>query len=140
MNPSAKSPIGAAGLFQFMAPTARRFGLKTRPVDERLAPEKSARAAAKYLKVLHWQFNSWPLVLAVYNAGEGRVGRLLKNSSEKTFEAIEESLPIETQMYVPKVMATVALREGVDPAKLPAPTTMNMPEGIFLTAWVFRYE
>ena len=140
MNPSAKSPVGAAGLFQFMAPTAQRFGLKSRPVDERLVPEKSARAAAKYLKVLRKQFDSWPLALAAYNAGEGRVGRLLKNSSAKTFEAIEELLPIETQMYVPKVMAIVALREDVDPAKLPAPTAMIMPEGIFLAAWVFRTE
>jgi membrane-bound lytic murein transglycosylase D len=140
MNPSAKSPVGAAGLFQFMAPTARRFGLKSCPVDERFAPEKSAQAAAKYLKVLHQRFNSWPLALAAYNAGEGRVGRLLKNSSAKTFEAIEDSLPIETQMYVPKVMATVALREGVDPAKLPAPTAMQMPEGMLLVAWVLKYE
>ena len=116
MNPSAKSPVGAAGLFQFMAPTAQRFGLKSHPVDERLAPEKSARAAAKYLKVLHKRFDSWPLALAAYNAGEGRVGRLLKKSSAKTFEAIEGSLPVETQMYIPKVLAIVALREGVDPS------------------------
>lgn len=139
-NPEAKSPVGAAGLYQFMASTAQRFGLKAKPTDERFAPEKSALAAARYLKVLHKQFHSWPLALAAYNAGEGRVGRLLKNSSAKTFESIEDSLPVETQMYVPKVMATVALREGVDPAKLPAPTAMIMPEGIFLVAWVFRYE
>jgi membrane-bound lytic murein transglycosylase D len=138
MNPSAKSPVGAVGLYQFMAPTAERFGLKTRPVDERLVPEKSAHAAAKYLKVLYKQFNSWPLALAAYNAGEGRVGRLLKKSSAKTFEAIEDSLPVETQMYVPKVMATVALREGIDPAKLPSPTAMQMPAGMFLVAWVFK--
>lgn len=140
MNPAAKSPVGAVGLYQFMAPTAERFGLKTRPIDERLVPEKNARAAAKYLKVLYKQFNSWPLALAAYNAGEGRVGKLLKKSSAKTFEAIEDSLPVETQMYVPKVMATVALREGVDPAKLPAPTAMQMPGGMFLVAWVFKYE
>lgn len=138
MNPSAKSPVGAAGLYQFMAPTAERFGLKTRPVDERLVPEKSAHAAAKYLKVLYKQFNSWPLALAAYNAGEGRVGKLLKKNSAKTFEAIEDSLPVETQMYVPKVMATVALREGVDPSSLPAPTAMQMPGGMFLVAWVFK--
>ena len=138
MNPSAKSPVGAAGLYQFMIPTAERFGLKTRPVDERLVPEKSAHAAAKYLKVLYKQFNSWQLALAAYNAGEGRVARVLKDSSAKTFEAIEDSLPLETQMYVPKVMATVALREGVDPTKLSAPTALQMPEGMFLVAWVFQ--
>lgn len=138
MNPSAKSPVGAAGLYQFMVPTAERFGLKTKPVDERLVPEKSAHAAARYLKVLHKQFNSWPLALAAYNAGEGRVSRLLKKSPQKTFEGIQDSLPVETQMYVPKVMATVFLREGVDPVNLPAPTAMQMPAGLFLVAWVFK--
>jgi membrane-bound lytic murein transglycosylase D len=138
MNPSARSPVGAAGLFQFMVPTAERFGLKTQPVDERLLPGKSAHAAAKYLKVLYKQFDSWPLALAAYNAGEGRVSRLLKNSSTKTFEAIEDSLPVETQMYVPKVMATVSLREGVNPRELPAPAAMQMPAGMFLVAWVFK--
>ena len=138
MNPAARSPVGAAGLYQFMIPTAERFGLQTRPVDERLVPDKSAHAAARYLKVLYKQFNSWPLALAAYNAGEGRVGRLLKKSPAKTFEAIEDSLPVETQMYVPKVMAVVAMREGVDPLKLPAPTAMQMPQGMFLVAWVFE--
>ena len=138
MNPSAKSPVGAVGLYQLMPPTAERFGLKTRPTDERLVPEKSARAAAKYLKALYKQFNSWPLTLAAYNAGEGRVSRLLKQRSGKTFEAIEDSLPIETQMYVPKVLATISLREGIDPVNLPAPTVMQMPEGMFLVAWVFE--
>lgn len=121
LNPEAKSPVGAAGLFQFMPATAQRFGLKTAPVDERKNPQKSARAAAKYLKVLYGQFKSWPLVFAAYNTGEGRIGRLLKKHNKKTFEEITEYLPVETQMYVPKVMATVELRENVDADKLPPP-------------------
>ena len=122
LNPSAISPVGAVGLFQFMPATAKRFGLKTQPKDERLVPEKSARAAARYLKVLYKQFQSWPLSLAAYNAGEGRVSKKLAASSVKTFEAIENTLPLETQMYVPKIMALVALREGIDPLSLPGPT------------------
>ena len=121
LNPEAKSPVGAAGLFQFMPATAQRFGLKMSPVDERNNPQKSARAAAKYLKILYGQFKSWPLVFAAYNTGEGRVGRLLKKHDKKTFEEIAEFLPVETQMYVPKVLATVELRENVDPDKLPPP-------------------
>lgn len=136
-NPAARSPAGAAGLFQFMPATARRFGLRTWPRDERLVPERSAEAAARYLRILHRQFGSWPLALAAYNAGEGNVARALKKSREKTFEAVEDSLPIETQMYVPKVMAVVALREGVDPAALGAPAARrSLPQSLAVLAWL----
>ena len=121
LNPKARSPVGAVGLFQFMPATAQRFGVSTRPVDQRTDPGKSARAAAQYLRVLHKQFNSWPLALAAYNAGEGRVGRLLKQSGGNTFESIEGSIPMETRMYVPKILALISVREGVDGATLPAP-------------------
>ena len=120
-NPSARSPVGATGLFQFMPATAERFGMNVAPQDDRLDPHKSARAAAQYLRFLHGRFESWPLALAAYNAGEGRVGRLLRTHDGVSFEDIVAYLPSETQMYVPKVMATVALREGIDPATLPPP-------------------
>lgn len=122
LNPQARSPVGAAGLFQFMPATAKRFGLNLAPRDERLDPAKSARAAAKYLRTLHGQFGSWPLAFAAYNAGDGRVARTL-GKEPGTFEKIADKLPLETQMYVPKVFATVALREEVDPATLPPPKT-----------------
>ncbi|MBN1269333.1 MAG: lytic transglycosylase domain-containing protein [Kiritimatiellae bacterium] len=121
LNPNARSPAGAAGLFQLMPATAKRFGLRTHPRDERLVPAKSARAAAQYLKILHGKFGDWPLALAAYNAGEGRVQRLLDARGADAFDAIADDLPLETRMYVPKVMATVALRENVDPATLPPP-------------------
>lgn len=121
MDPLARNPVGAAGLFQFMPPTAQRFGLSTERPDERLQPDKSARAAAQYLRFLHRQFRSWPLALAGYNAGEGRVGRLLKKSGAQTFEAIADELPAETRMYVPKLAAVLELREGVQLHDLPAP-------------------
>lgn len=120
-DPEARSPVGARGLFQFMPATAQRFGLKTFPFDERTDPAKSAKAAAQYLRALHGRFRDWPLVLAAYNAGEGRVGRALDASKTRSFDAIASSLPAETRLYVPKVMATVAAREGVDPFALPAP-------------------
>jgi membrane-bound lytic murein transglycosylase D len=120
-DPQAQSPVGARGLFQFMPATAQRFGLKTFPVDERTDPAKSGRAAAQYLRVLHARFGDWPLALAAYNAGEGRVGRTLEGSKARSFDGIAAQLPAETRLYVPKVMATVAAREGVDPFALPAP-------------------
>ncbi|OGV70823.1 MAG: hypothetical protein A3K19_26905 [Lentisphaerae bacterium RIFOXYB12_FULL_65_16] len=121
LNPDAESSAGAAGLFQLMPRTANRFGLRTFFFDERKDPEKSARAAARYLKALYRQMGSWELALASYNAGEGRVGRLKKERKATSFNEIAEHLPVETQMYVPKVMALITLRENIDPAKLPPP-------------------
>jgi membrane-bound lytic murein transglycosylase D len=109
---NARSPAGAAGLFQLMPPTAQRMGLAMRPTDQRFNAEKSARASAKYLRTLHTEFRDWPLTLAAYNAGEGKVRRLLANQRVKTFDQIASSLPAETQMYVPKVEAVIQRREG----------------------------
>lgn len=127
LNPEARSPVGAAGLFQFMPATAQRFGLVLEPKDERLEPAKSARAAARYLRFLHGKFTSWPLAFAAYNAGEGRVRRLLQEKNASSFEDIAEYLPLETRMYVPKVMAVVSLREGKDPNRLPGPSKIAAP-------------
>jgi membrane-bound lytic murein transglycosylase D len=121
LDPNALSPVGAVGLFQFMPATARRFGLRTEQPDERKDPAKSARAAAQYLRFLHAECGNWPLALAAYNGGEGRILRLLKQHSAQTFDQIVPHLPLQTQMYVPKVLATVAIREKIDPAQLPAP-------------------
>ncbi len=121
-NPAAKSPAGARGLFQLMPVTAKAQGLSLFPFDERIHPEKSARAAATLLRRLHGMFDSWPLALAAYNAGEGRVRRVLKAEDAKTFAEIADALPTETRLYVPKVLATLAVREGIDPAKLAAPS------------------
>jgi membrane-bound lytic murein transglycosylase D len=117
-NPVARSPVGAKGLFQFMPGTAKSMGLSTLLPDERTDPEKSARAAARYLRTLHGRFGNWALVLAAYNAGEGRVGRTLAARQAKSFTAIADALPAETRMYVPKVCALIALRAGVPPERI----------------------
>jgi membrane-bound lytic murein transglycosylase D len=117
-NRRARSPAGAAGLFQLMPATAKRFGLRSWPRDQRYQPEPSARAAAQYLKQLHARFGDWSLALAAYNAGEGRVQRLLDRHKTQSFDGIATRLPAETQMFVPKVEATVLRREGVALAKL----------------------
>lgn len=123
-DPLAESTSGALGMFQFMPDTAARFGLQVEPwYDERVSPEKSARAAAQYLRVLHRQFGSWPLALAAYNAGEGFIGRMLEKYTAHSFEDIAAHLPDQTRRYVPKVLETVENREGIAPAAIPPPTS-----------------
>lgn len=117
-NPDARSPAGARGLFQLMPATAERYGLSLFPFDQRVNPEKSAHAAARALRALHAQFGSWPLALAAYNAGAGRVSRALAARHATMFAAIASALPVETRLYVPRVYATIAVREGAPPAGL----------------------
>jgi len=110
-DPNAESKAGALGLFQLMPATAERFGLKTFPEDERVMPVKNAKAAAAYLRLLHEEFGGWSLALAAYNAGEGRVGRIMKTYNAKTFSEVAPYLPAETRRYVPRAMIIMALRE-----------------------------
>ena len=105
-----------------MPTTARRYGLSTWPFDKRLQPEASARAAASYLADLHGQFKDWRLALAAYNAGEGAIHKLLAERKARTFDAIAPRLPAETQMYVPRVEATLARREGLKLSQLRVPS------------------
>jgi len=120
-NPDARSPVGAVGLYQLMPATARQLGLSLRPQDQREQPEKNGQAAAKYLKHLYSKFHDWSLALAAYNVGEGRVQRIMTKHKVRTFDAISPYLPAETQMYVPKMDATLQRREGMTLAQLPAP-------------------
>jgi len=122
-NPRARSPAGARGLFQLMPDTAKALGLSLLPFDQRTHPQASARAAAAYLKKLHARFGDWPLALAAYNSGEGRVSRTLKARGAKDFAGIAEQLPAETRLYVPKVLATVRVRSGLTPDQLAAPSS-----------------
>lgn len=120
-NPRARSPKGAAGLFQLMPATARSLGLSTWPLDDRLDVDDNARAAAKYLRYLYGRFGEWRLALAAYNAGEGRVGELLASARVKSFVGIAPKLPAETQLYVPRIEATLRKREGVALGRIGAP-------------------
>jgi membrane-bound lytic murein transglycosylase D len=108
----AQSPAGAAGLFQLMPETARRFGLSLWPRDQRFQPEPSATASAQYLKSLYDTFHDWRLALAAYNCGEGTVQKLLDRYKTRNYDDIAEHLPAETQMYVPRVEAVILQREG----------------------------
>lgn len=121
-NPKATSPVKAKGLWQFMATTARQFGLIVRgKTDERTNPEKATDAALTYLNDLHTRFGSWLLAAAAYNSGGGTVSKALLEVTGKTtgtdsdFFKILPRLPKETQDYVPKLIATARL--GNDPLK-----------------------
>lgn len=112
-NPTALSPVGACGLFQLMPATARELGLSTNLPDERTDPHKSAEAAARMLRRLHVKFGDWPLALAAYNAGPTRVQRTLDQQQARTFAQIASALPLETRMFVPKVLAVLKVRAGI---------------------------
>jgi membrane-bound lytic murein transglycosylase D len=107
----ALSPARALGLWQFIASTGYKYGLKRGTwVDERMDPEKSTMAAIEYLKELHQIFGDWTTALAAYNCGEGAVLRFLKTQRINyldNFWDLYEKLPQETASYVPRFLATL---------------------------------
>ncbi len=113
-NPLALSPKGARGIWQLMPATARRFGLQRDGlIDERTDPVRSTMAAVRYLKALHDRWGDWPLALAAYNAGEGRIERALSISGAHDFSTLVQlgMLPEETRLYVPSVLAAAEQME-----------------------------
>ena len=107
MNPKAVSRMGAKGLWQFMFPTAKQYGLKSNNyIDERFDPLKATRAALTYLKDLYDMFGNWELAIAAYNCGPGNVNKAIKRSGGKTdFWKIYSWLPKETRGYLPALIA-----------------------------------
>ena len=104
--PTAKSPVGATGLWQFMGPTAGDLRLKRDEwIDERMAPEKATEAACKHLRYLYGIFHDWELVLAAYNWGAGSVQRVMRRTGKKTFWDLYPYMPAETRNYVPTFTA-----------------------------------
>jgi membrane-bound lytic murein transglycosylase D len=107
----ALSRARALGMWQFIASTGYKYGLKRdRWVDERMDPEKSTAAAIAYLKDLHQIFGDWDTVLAAYNCGEGRVLRVIKTQRVNYldhFWDLYRKLPSETAFYVPKFLAVL---------------------------------
>lgn len=106
-DPMATSRVGAAGLWQFMVPTAKHYGLTVNSLlDERRDPIKSSQAAAKYLKDLYNSFGDWTLAIAAYNCGRNNVLKAIKRAGgARDYWAIYPYLPRETRGYVPAFIA-----------------------------------
>ncbi len=116
LNPTIRSRVGAAGLWQFMPATGRLFNLyQDFYIDERLDPYKSTEAACIYLKSLYNRFKDWELVLASYNAGPGKVRRAIRKSGyKKKFWEIYDFLPRETRSYLPQFTAMIYVFNHLD--------------------------
>ncbi|MEC4889119.1 MAG: transglycosylase SLT domain-containing protein [Nitrospira sp.] len=116
-NPHAYSRAKATGPWQFMKGTGLVYGLRIdHYVDERRDPIKSTVAAARYLRDLYDLFGTWPLAMAAYNAGEGKVMRALHKAQAETFSDISKTKLIraETKQYVPRIMAATVIARNPD--------------------------
>lgn len=109
---AARSRARAQGIWQFIAPTGRRYGLRSgRVVDERSDPVKATEAAAAYLRDLHDMFGDWYLAMAAYDSGEGRVARAIARAGTDDYWELCRlgALPRETRLYVPSVIAAALI-------------------------------
>ena len=131
LSPTAVSPMGAVGLWQFMPTTAKSYGLEVNSlVDERRDPVRSTEAACRYLKDLYSIYNNWTLAIAAYNCGPGNVNKAIARSGGKTFWEIYDYLPRETRGYVPAFIgATYAYAyhqlHAIEPTEAPVPLSVD---------------
>ena len=113
LNSRAVSQVGAVGPWQFMAGTARDYGLVVNAKrDERKDYYKSTHAAARYLKYLYNEFGDWLLVLAAYNGGPGYVYNAIKKSRSRNFWDLQYYLPAESRNHVKRFISTHYILEG----------------------------
>ena len=129
LNPTARSKVGAMGLWQFMPYTGKLYGLEINSlVDERCDVIKSTKAAVKYLKDLYGIYNDWLLVIAAYNCGPGNVNKAIKRANKGTdYWAIYNYLPRETRGYVPAFIAVNYAMEYATDVYNICPSQVNMP-------------
>ena len=128
---------GAGGYWQLMASTARNLGLRVdRWADERWDPIKSTKAAAKYLRTLHEQYDCWVLALAAYNAGARPVSGAVKKSCATNYWEISghRGLPAGTRAYVPKVLAAMEIMRNPEAYGFECPKYLARHD--FDPAWV----
>jgi membrane-bound lytic murein transglycosylase D len=133
LSPTARSRVGATGLWQFMYGTGKTYGLKqTTYVDERCDPVASTRAACRYLADLYKIYGDWTLALAAYNCGPGNVNKAFKRAGEKAknYWDIYPYLPSETRDYVPSFIAatyayTFHRQHEIDFGECPIPLAVD---------------
>jgi membrane-bound lytic murein transglycosylase D len=144
-SPQAYSPVGAAGLWQFMPATGMAYSLRVDWwMDERRDPERATEAATRHLQDLYRMFGDWYLAAAAYNAGAGRIQRAVAKTGPGDFWHVAKPgvLPSETANYVPKLIAAAIIGhhpnrygfDGIhyeetlsyDKADVPASTTVEV--------------
>jgi membrane-bound lytic murein transglycosylase D len=144
-EPTARSKVGAMGLWQFMPDTAKAYGLPVdRWADQRLNPQAATEAAADFLSDLHRRFGSWELAIAAYNMGYWGVAGAVRKYNTNDFwvlSRLEAGIPWETTLYVPKIIAAAIV--GRNPAvfglhEVPLDASMdseevNVPPGTALS-------
>jgi membrane-bound lytic murein transglycosylase D len=132
-HPLAVSRAGARGIWQFMGPRGRGYGLqRTMWIDDRQDPEKSTRAAARHLRDLYAQFGDWYLAMAAYNSGPGTVQAAVKRTGYADFWELyrRNVLPKETRNYVPIILAVTIVTKnlsqyGFDDVSMDEPLTYD---------------
>lgn len=111
LSPLAKSPAGAAGMWQFMQATGRKYGLEVNEnIDERYNLEKATRAACAYLKESYEMYGDWMTVAASYNAGQNRISRRLEQQG--VTNAMDLWLVEETSRYMFRILAAKTVLEN----------------------------
>jgi membrane-bound lytic murein transglycosylase D len=144
-DPTARSGVGALGMWQFVQGTGEEYGLRRDHwIDERMSPEAATGAAARYLGDLHQRLGSWELALAAYNMGYGALLRAIRKYNTNDFwtlAALEAGLPFETTLYVAKIMACAVVGRnpsrfgftvGTGEAEAPL-TAVEVPGGVQLS-------
>ena len=132
LNPTAVSPAGATGIWQFMYTTGKMYGLEVNTfIDDRRDPVKATDAAARHLKDLYNMFNDWGLAIAAYNCGVGNVRKaILRSGGKTTYWAISPYLPRETQNYFPIYIAAYYMMKyhnahGITAADISIPSDVD---------------
>ena len=118
-NPQSKSSVKAIGIWQFMAPTAKKLGLSIDSyIDERKDPVRSTKAAVKYLKQLKGEFGKWYLAIMAYNCGNGKLRKAIKEAGSDDLSVLldEEAkyIPLETRRFFKKIVVMALLSNNKD--------------------------
>ena len=132
LNPTAVSPAGATGIWQFMYGTGKLYGLEvTSYVDDRRDPYKATEAAARHFRDLYNIFGDWGLAISAYNCGAGNVRKAIQRSGGKTdFWGVYPYLPRETQNYFPAFIGAMYMMTyhnlyGIQPAQISIPLDVD---------------
>ena len=132
LNPTAVSPAGATGIWQFMYGTGKLYGLEvTSYVDDRRDPYKATDAAARHFRDLYKIFGDWGLAISAYNCGAGNVRKAIQRSGGKTdFWSVSPYLPRETQNYFPAFIGAMYMMTyhnlyGIQPAQISIPLDVD---------------